>query len=272
MTRVISAAIAALCLSALAAVAEPHSPDAAKLERAAEMQLLAPAATAKAEPTAVTAVKSVMTILKDERLSSFVFDYRQPKTESKRTIVLLHGSGGDETTLMALARKIAPEANLLGIRGRVRQDGINRWYRRITPTSFDQKDIRSEADAFVTFLKDTTFKLRIDLDNAIFIGYSNGANLIAALSVLHPDIVHKAALLRAMPVLEKAPDAKLADVDVLTIAGSSDKLYGPFAPKLEEQFRTRGARVKSYMIDSGHNIGDEDARLVCEWHTAEVKK
>ncbi|HWK14744.1 MAG TPA: alpha/beta hydrolase [Rhizobiaceae bacterium] len=262
MTRLILCALGALILSTSIAGAEPEALDA-----------VAAAPAPKVEPAAVTAVKSVMTILKDERLASFAFDFRKPEAEAgDRTIVLLHGSGGDETTLMALARKMAPNANLLGIRGRIRQDGINRWYRRITPTTFDQTDVRSEADAFVSFLKDTAGKLKIDLDKAIFVGYSNGANLIAALSVLHPDIVHKAALLRAMPVLDKTPDAKLGNIDVLTIAGRSDKLYGPFAPKLEEQFRTRGARVKSYMIDSGHNLGDEDVRLVREWlQTASAK-
>jgi len=199
------------------------------------------------------------------RAPSFAFDFRRPENPGKRLMVLLHGSGGDETTLMKLARQISPDAVLLGIRGRVTQDGVTRWYKRLTPTSFDQSDVKSEASAFVSFLKDTSAKLKLDLDNAIFLGYSNGANLIAAMSVLHPDLIHKAVLLRAMPVLEQAPQADLDYADILTIGGRSDTLYAPYAPKLEELFRSRGAHVESYMVDSGHSIGDEDARLVREW-------
>jgi phospholipase/carboxylesterase len=200
-----------------------------------------------------------------ERAENFAYLIRRPDKAASCTIVLLHGSGGDEASLMALAEKIDPNALLLGVRGRVRQEGINRWYRRLTPTSFDQQDVRSEAEAFASFLSTASAELELDLENAIFLGYSNGANLIGALTLLHPSLVHRAVLLRAMPVLEKAPEAALGNADILTIAGSSDATYGPFAPELEKLLSARGARVKAYMIDSGHGIGEEDARLVREW-------
>ena len=200
-----------------------------------------------------------------ERSKDFTYLIRRPKKEATCTIVLLHGSGGDEASLMALASKIDPNALLLGVRGRVRQAGINRWYRRLTPTSFDQQDVKSEAEAFAAFLSAAAAEQKVDLNEAIFLGYSNGANLIGALTLLHPGLVHRAVLLRAMPVLDTPPEIRLGAADILTIAGSSDRLYGPFAPDLEKLFRSRGARVKSYMIDSDHGIGDEDARLVREW-------
>ena len=201
-----------------------------------------------------------------ERAKDFAYLLRRPEEkEATCTIVLLHGSGGDESSLMALATKIAPDALVLGVRGRVSQEGISRWYRRLTPTSFDQQDVRSEAEAFAGFLSAVAAEQKLDLNEAIFIGYSNGANLIGALTLLHPGLVHRAVLLRAMPVLEKAPETRLGNADILTIAGSSDLTYGPFAPQLEELLSGRGARVKSHMIDSDHGIGDEDARLVREW-------
>ena len=166
---------------------------------------------------------------------------------------------------MALAEKIDPGAVLLGVRGRVRQEGVTRWYKRLTATSFDQQDVRGEAAAFASFLSAAAAEQKVDLENAIFLGYSNGANLIAALTLLHPGLVHRAVLLRAMPVLDVAPEAEIGDAEILTIAGKSDGTYGPFAPKLENLLTSRGARVKSYMIDSGHGIGNEDARLVREW-------
>src|SRR5690606_2197403 len=142
-----------------------------------------------------------------------------------------------EKTLIDLARRIAPDATLLGVRGRIVQDGINRWYRRLTPTRFDQADIRREVRAFSDFLADTARKNSIDLERAIFLGYSNGANLIGALSMLHPGLVHKAVLLRAMPVLDEIPKADLSTLDVLTIAGKGDATYSPFAAALTDLLR-----------------------------------
>lgn len=204
------------------------------------------------------------------RSDRFEYVLRKAKDKDSPIFVLLHGSGGNENTLMELARKIVPDATFLGVRGRVEQDGISRWYRRLTPTSFDQKDIRAEAQAFAAFLAETASENSIDLKKAIFLGYSNGANLIGAVSLLHPNLVHKAVLLRAMPVLDQAPTADLKALDILTIAGKSDVLYSPFAPKLENLLRNCGANVEARMIESGHDIGEEDARLVRQWLMAEA--
>ena len=195
------------------------------------------------------------------------FTYRivRPQTANGRTIVLMHGSGGDETTLMPLAAKIDPHATLIGIRGRVVQEGVKRWYKRITPTSFDQTDIRSEASAFAGFFRKLADRETLDLGQTTFLGYSNGANLINALSVLEPDLVERAVLLRSMPVLEAIPAANLAKAKVLTITGANDKLYAPFGPKLEDMFRACGAEVVARTIPAGHEVGDEDARIASEW-------
>ncbi len=219
------------------------------------------AAIALENPAAAIAERAKTAI---ERVQEFTYLVRRPEKPATCTIVLLHGSGGDEASLMALAAKIDPDALLLGVRGRVTQEGVSRWYKRLTPTSFDQQDVKAEAEAFVSFLSQTAAEQKLDLSNAIFLGYSNGANLIGALTLLHPSLINRAVLLRAMPVLEEAPEAKLG-ANILTIAGKTDGTYGPFAPKLEKLLTSRGARVKSYMIDSGHGIGDEDARLVREW-------
>jgi phospholipase/carboxylesterase len=204
------------------------------------------------------------------RSDRFAYVLEKAKAEGSPTFVLLHGSGGNEKTLIDLARKIAPNATLLGVRGRIVQDGINRWYRRLTPTSFDQADIRAEAQAFSDFLAETAHKNGIDLKRAIFLGYSNGANLIAALSMLEPGLVHKAVLLRAMPVLDLTSKPDLKALDVLTIAGKADATYSPFAPALASLLRNCGANVVTQQVALGHNIGEEDAKVVREWLTAEV--
>ncbi len=251
-----NASIAALC-AALSMLTAPHA-------GAADSE---PPTSGEAAATAVLAASAQEAI---QRASEFTFLCRKADEPGAQTLILLHGSGGNEKTLMALAEKIAPEATLVGVRGRLVQDGTTRWYRRLTATSFDQADIRAEADAFATALEAASQQYGFDLDEAVFLGYSNGANLIGALSVLHPGLVGRAALLRAMPVLEQAPQVPLAGADILTIAGRSDATYSPFAPALETMFASRGARVKSYMIEANHMLGDEDARLVREWLSASL--
>lgn len=199
------------------------------------------------------------------RDAAFVHRFFRPEKPSGNILILLHGSGGDETTLVSVASRIAPDATLIGIRGRIVQDGINRWYKRITPTEFDQQDVRAEAAAFARFLRGMADAQKLDLSAATFLGYSNGANLIAALTQLDPGLVRKAVLLRPMPVLSETANVDLSQTRVLTIAGQNDQLYFPFAPRLEELLRGCGADVDARTIASGHGIGDEDARIAAEW-------
>jgi len=202
-----------------------------------------------------------------ERSDHFFVLRRQPKQASGETFVLLHGSGGDETTMMDLASRIDPHAVLVGIRGRLIQDGVTRWYRRLTPTRFDQDDIRSEAGAFASFLRDAVEAKKLDLANTTFIGYSNGANLLAAMALLHPGLVERAVLLRPMSVLESIPDVNLSGTRFLTVAGAADSIYAPFAPALEAMLRKHGGRVEARTIKSGHDLGNDDVAVVSEWLT-----
>lgn len=184
---------------------------------------------------------------------------------SKELIVLLHGSGGNEKSLVPLARKVWPDATLLGVRGRVVQDGGTRWYKRITPVKFDQDDVRLEADAFVQFLTKLSEQKNLDLSKAVFVGYSNGANLLAASMMMHPDMVKQAVLMRSMPVLDLLPKANLSKTRVLTITGDKDTLYSPFAPELSAALKTRGASLDARIIDAGHMLSDADASIIAQW-------
>jgi phospholipase/carboxylesterase len=200
-----------------------------------------------------------------KRSPTFIANYRKATATGAPTLILLHGSGGNETSLMDLAAKAAPGAALLGIRGRVVQDGINRWYKRLTPTSFDQDDIRSEANAFAKFMKVAQKEYAIDLNKAVYLGYSNGANLLAAMSFLHPDLIQRAALLRPMMVLKTLPEVNLAKDSILAVAGEDDATYGGFAPTLAEALRNKGANVLGQTVDLGHLLGDADVQAVATW-------
>lgn len=200
------------------------------------------------------------------------FSADQKSSQTGKLVILLHGSGGDEQSLVPLARSVWPDATLLGIRGRVVQDGGTRWYKRITPVKFDQDDIKLEADAFVRFLGKLAAQEDLDLSTAVFVGYSNGANLLAASMMMHPNLVKQAVLMRSMPVLDNMPDANLSNVSVLTITGDKDKLYSPFAAELSDALKTRGAKLDARIIDAGHMLNDNDVRIINQWVNGAASK
>lgn len=205
---------------------------------------------------------------KFSRHKKFFHQFYYPKDNKGQLnalVILLHESGGNEKSLVPLARKIWPDATLLGIRGRVVQDGGTRWYKRITAVKFDQDDVKFEADAFSRFLGKLSEQKSLDLSKAVFVGYSNGANLLAASMMMHPDMVKQAVLMRSMPVLDQMPKADLSKTRVLTITGDKDKLYAPFASELSAALKMRGAMLDAKIIDAGHMLNETDAGIIKKW-------
>ncbi|MDX8530054.1 alpha/beta hydrolase [Mesorhizobium sp. VK25A] len=200
------------------------------------------------------------------------FPYRllKPANASGECLFVLHGSGVDETTMLPLARQIAPRSVIVAARGRIRQEDGFRWFERITPTSFDQVSIRAETAAYAQFATEAVRRHGLNLKRATFLGYSNGANVVSSLMLLHPGIVSQAALLRAMPVLDASPMTDLGGSRVLIIAGAADQTYGPFAPALVALFSERRAEVDARIIASGHEFGDADAAIVRQWLAAPI--
>ncbi|CCV13180.1 alpha/beta hydrolase [Mesorhizobium sp. STM 4661] len=195
------------------------------------------------------------------------FSYRlyKPAKPSGECFFLLHGSGVDETTLVALGRRIAPRAVLVAVRGRIVQEDGFRWFTRITPTRFEQESIRREAGAFSDFITEAAKRHGLDFSRMTFLGYSNGANLVSSVMLLHPGLIERAALLRPMPVLDDVPPVDLSRSRVLIVAGAADLTYAPFAPALVILLSQHGAEVDARIVPSGHEFGDRDAAIVRQW-------
>lgn len=195
----------------------------------------------------------------------FVHRFFVPDDPDGSKLVLLHGTGGNEADLMPLAHAIAPRATLLGVRGRAHEEGVARWFRRLSMTSFDQADIRSETKAFAAFVEGAVSGYGLDPSRMTFLGFSNGANFLAAVMGLHPGTIRRAILLRPMPVLETLPEAGLTGTKVLMVSGADDP-FGRGAPKLETWFRERGAGLEAHTIDAGHGLAPDDTTLARKWH------
>ncbi|KGJ05370.1 phospholipase/carboxylesterase [Paracoccus halophilus] len=197
----------------------------------------------------------------------FIHRFHRPANPDGSTIVLLHGTGGNETDLMPLAHGLAPDATLLGVRGRSTEEGINRWFRRFDTVTYDQADIRAEATAFAAFVRDAVAAYDLDPQRMVFLGYSNGANLIGAILQLEPQAIRHALLLRAVQVLQDAPrlapDA-LSGHRVLMLGGARDP-YGLMAPALEQALRGAGADLDSQTVPAGHELSAEDLDRARAW-------
>ena len=194
----------------------------------------------------------------------FVHRFYTPDNPDGSTIVLLHGSGGTEADLMPLAHSASPRATLLGVRGRSHEEGTARWFRRLTATTFDQADIRAEAEAFSAFMEGAISGYGLDAARMTFLGFSNGANFAASVMALYPETIGHAALLRPTPVLNELPKTNLAGARVLMVTGSQDP-FGKRAPVLAEWFAECDADLDDRKIDAGHELVRGDAEIFREW-------
>ncbi|PTM92841.1 VOC family protein [Mycoplana dimorpha] len=190
----------------------------------------------------------------------FVHRVHRPEQADGTALVLLHGTGGNETSLLPFGARVAPNATLLSLRGRSTDEGYPRFFRRLTTTTFDQNEIVSEAAALAAFIEEANTAYGLDPDRTVFLGYSNGANMIGATMLLHSGVIRNAVLLRAMNVLENAPEPDLSGARVLMVTGQSDP-YGPYAAALETKLSQAGASVDNRLLPAGHDIGPADADL-----------
>jgi phospholipase/carboxylesterase len=194
----------------------------------------------------------------------FIHRFNRPESPDGTTLVLLHGTGGNEADLMPFARRIAPHATLLGVRGRATEEGTSRWFRRTGTTTFDQADIRSEAEAFVAFVDGAVTGYGLDPDRLVFLGYSNGAGFLAAVIQLHPDVVRRAILLRAIQVTENPVAADLSATRVLILTGRDDALV-PGLSALPDDLRANGAQVEALELSVGHELSVADVTEAAKW-------
>ncbi len=196
----------------------------------------------------------------NERDLPFIHRVHRPENPDGTAVVLLHGTGGNETSLLPFGARLAPDAVLLSPRGRSADEGYPRFFRRLTAVTFDQKDIVSEAEAFAAFIEGANAAYGLDPQKTVFVGYSNGANMIGAVMLLHPGLIRNAVLLRGMNVLETVPDADLSGVNVLMVSGAADP-YGRYAGDLEARLTAAGATVEHTLLAAGHDIGAADLDL-----------
>lgn len=195
----------------------------------------------------------------------FICKIDKPLWHSSGIVILLHGSGGNETSLMPFARSIWSRAALIGIRGHIMQGKERRWYHKITATAFNQTEALQEADNLAYFINKLIAENAYDPAKITFVGYSNGANILTVMAMKYPKMVRRAVLLRPMPVLNPMPQGDLRHMRILALSGARDKLYSSFAEPLYAALRQNGAQVSGYRIPATHLLSEEDKRIISRW-------
>jgi predicted esterase len=187
------------------------------------------------------------------------FIHRFEPGTSDTTLLLLHGTGGNEHDLIGLARDLSPTAKLLSPRGKVLENGAPRFFRRLAMGVFDEADLKAQAADLARFVQEAAERYNFDAGRVYALGYSNGANIAAALLLLHPEVLAGGVLLRPVLPLEPPTLPDLSGKAVFLAAGRRD----PWAPgerveALARWLEQAGANVELRWQDAGHELHPEE--------------
>ena len=182
------------------------------------------------------------------------------------TLLTLHGTGGDEDSLLEFAITLRPGAAVLAPRGRVQEEGANRWFRRLGEGVFDEADLRIRAAELAGFVAEACARYDRNPDRVVALGYSNGANMALGLLLLHPESLRAALALRTMLPLRPEPLPNLGGKDALIISGANDP-FGPLASATEAArlLREANARIRHEILPVGHGLVTPDVDLGRQW-------
>jgi phospholipase/carboxylesterase len=200
---------------------------------------------------------------------SFVHRFVPGSRPGAVPLFLLHGTGGNEEDLLPLGRAIAPGAPLLSPRGQVLENGMPRFFRRLAEGVFDEADIRARAQDLVGFLTESMDRYGLGPIPPIALGFSNGANMAAAVLLLHPGALSGALLLRPMVPLVPDQTPRLNDLRVLIAAGRQDPIVRPEQTQaLADLLARAGADVTLHWTSAGHSLTREDLEASERWMSA----
>ncbi|MCJ2127676.1 alpha/beta hydrolase [Methylobacterium sp. E-045] len=195
---------------------------------------------------------------------SFTHRFEPATAVGSPPLLLLHGTGGDESDLLPLSRAVSPGSALLSPRGPVLENGMPRFFRRLAEGVFDEADVRRRARDLAAFVAEA--RDAYGLAAPVALGFSNGANIAAALLLLHPGVLAGAALLRPMMPLAEPPAPNLTGTAVLMLSGMADPIVpAESAGRLASVLAGAGADVAHDIQPAGHGLGQADVTAVQAW-------
>ncbi|MEP6491039.1 MAG: alpha/beta hydrolase [bacterium] len=201
-----------------------------------------------------------------DALNTYVHRYLPPQGDDSRTLLLLHGTGGDENDLIQLGQMLAPDAGLLSPRGTVLEHGAARFFRRLAEGVFDIPDLHARTKDLVAFIGAAATKYGFDATKVVAVGFSNGANIASSVLLSTPQALHAAVLFRPMvPFIPDTP-VSLDARRVFIGAGEADPIVPAGHPeRLAELLTALGADVTIDWEPAGHTLTRGDVSKAYEW-------
>jgi phospholipase/carboxylesterase len=189
------------------------------------------------------------------------------KDKNSLTLLLLHGTGGDETDLIPIARMLEiTNASILSPRGKVLENGMPRYFRRLAEGIFDIEDLKFRTNELADFVQNASKTYALNLNRIIAIGYSNGANIAASVLLVRPEILSDAILFRPMIPLVPNTLPNLSSKRVLISAGLHDPIVASYQTKdLFDLLEKVGAKVSIHWQNSGHELTQRDMIAARKW-------
>jgi len=189
-----------------------------------------------------------------------------PEPGSGETLIVLHGTGGNENDLIGIGQAVAPGAAILSPRGNVSENGASRFFKRLAEGVFDPKEVRSRADELARFIRAAITRYGLDPTRIYALGYSNGANVASTVMFVEPALLQGAILFRPMVVFEPEETRDLSGSSVLISAGRMDPIVpASSVERLVELFEASRAEVTLKWQLTGHSLAPSEVREAAEW-------
>ena len=185
---------------------------------------------------------------------------------SRLTLLLLHGTGGDENDLLHLGRELSPAAALLSPRGKVLENGMPRFFRRLSEGLFDFADLTEQTHALAGFVEGASKAYHFPVEGVVAVGYSNGANIAGSTLMLHPTALAGAVLIRPMVPLVPERPPELSGRPILVLSAERDSLVPrEETVRLVGLLRSAGAEVQLHWAAGTHAMAGEDVTVARQW-------
>ena len=195
--------------------------------------------------------------------------FNKGKDSNKPTLLLLHGTGGNELDMLPLAGRIDEEASILSVRGNVLENGMPRFFRRLAEGIFDEEDLIFRTKELNEFLDEAAREYGFDRDNIIAIGYSNGANIAASLLFHYQNALKGAILHHPMVPRSGVELPDLSGISVFIAAGTNDPICSPFeSSELHSLLEKANAKVELHWEDRGHQLTANEVEAARKWYLA----
>lgn len=193
--------------------------------------------------------------------------FQKGTTRNKPTLLMLHGTGGNENDLLPIAGLIDPEASVLSVRGKILENGMPRFFRRLSEGVFDEEDLILRTKELNEFLDEAAEQYDFERSNVVAVGYSNGANIAASLLFHYKDALKGASLHHPMVPRRGIELPDLTGKHVFIAAGTND----PICPAAESEelsslLQRANANVTLHWENQGHRLTNEEVEAAKRWY------